>query len=145
MSDESAKNDLSLIVERFYSGFLRLVAAVCFVYGLKYWAMLIGYSYGGLGRFDLLSAHWRLVAVYMAAFYPVASLGLWTGASWGFVVWVGAAGVEVLMHLVWPYLFGNAALLVTGHFVVLAVYVGFRGVMYYQQRRRSGSVINNLQ
>ena len=78
------------------------MAVSCFWFGLNYWAMLIGYSFGGAGRFDLLPLPWRVAATSLAVVYPVAALGLWLLVSWGPVLWVVAAAT--LLNLYWPIL-----------------------------------------
>src|SRR3546814_2031876 len=78
--------------------FLRIVAVACLWLGLTYWAMLVGYSLGGNGRFDLLSLPWRVAASSLAVLFPVASLGLWLAVSWGPVLWAIAAIGPLAMY-----------------------------------------------
>lgn len=85
--------------------FLRLVAVSCFWFGLQYWAMLVGYSLVGAGRFDLLSLPWKVASTSLAVLFPVASLGLWLTVSWGPVIWVLAAGGQILMYGLLPDIF----------------------------------------
>ena len=75
--------------------FLRLIAISCFWFGLQYWAMLVGYSLVGAGRFDLLSLPWKAASTCLAVLFPVAALGLWLVVSWGPVIWVLAAGAQI--------------------------------------------------
>ena len=86
--------------------FMRLVALGCLLAGLQYWGRLIGYSDGGMSRFDLIPSYWQLASASLAVLLPVAAVGLWMQVSWGPVLWVVAAGSEVIMpqgipDLVW--------------------------------------------
>src|SRR3546814_19348827 len=78
--------------------FLRIVAVACLWLGLTYWAMLVGYSLGGHGRFDLLSLPWRVAASSLAVLFPVSSLGLWHAVPWGPLLWAIAAIVQLAIH-----------------------------------------------
>ena len=77
MLHDSAHVPKPSLTEILFGVFLRLVAASCIWFALNYWAMLIGFSHGGAGRFDLLSPEWRAAATALAVVYPVAALGLW--------------------------------------------------------------------
>ena len=68
--------------------------------------MLIGFLLEGRARFDLLRLPWKVAELRLAVVFPVAALGLWLTVSWGPVIWVLAAGAQVLMYTVWPDIFG---------------------------------------
>ncbi|OJF95150.1 hypothetical protein AX760_09860 [Pararhizobium antarcticum] len=123
--------------ETVFGLFLRLVSISCFWFGLGYWAMLIGFSLGGQGRFDLLSLPWRAAATTLAVVYPVAALGLWLLVSWGPVLWVVAAAVEITMFEVYPQIFGSRPFLFTLHLAVAATFVIFRAAIAYQRSRQA--------
>lgn len=116
--------------------FLRMVAISCFWFGLQYWAMLVGYSLVGAGRFDLLSLPWKVASTSLAVLFPVASLGLWLAVSWGPVIWVLAAGGQVAMYGFLPDVFGANRLVILLHVFVALVYCAFRAVLWYERRRR---------
>ena len=120
--------------------FLRMVALSCFWFGLQYWAMLVGYSLNGQGRFDLLVLPWKVAGASLAVIFPVAALGLWLAVSWGPVIWVLAAGIQVLMYLVWPNIFGYSALVAPMHAAVVLVYMIFRVVMWLEHRKETQRV-----
>lgn len=63
--------------------FTRLVALSCLLAGLQYWGRLIGYSDGGVYRFDLILSYWQLASASLAVPLPVAAVGLWMQVSWG--------------------------------------------------------------
>lgn len=124
--------------------FLRLVALTCFWLGLQYWAMLVGYSRGGGGRFDLLSLPWQVAAPGLAVLFPVASLGLWLAVSWGPVLWTIAAISQFLMFKIWPEIFGTNNLVLLFHGLVAALYVLFRIALWLEERRKAEPVTIDL-
>lgn len=124
--------------------FMRLIAVSCFWFGLQYWAMLVGYSLGGGGRFDLLTLPWKVAGAGLAVIFPVASLGLWLTVSWGPVMWVLAAGGQVLMYGVWPEIFGHNQLILMLHSVVALLYAAFRAALWFEKRRQRDSVMIDL-
>ncbi|WP_417417557.1 DUF6163 family protein [Hoeflea sp.] len=113
--------------------FMRLVALSCLLAGLQYWGRLIGYSDGGVYRFDLIPSYWQLASASLAVLLPVAAVGLWMQVSWGPVIWVVAAGSEIIMHKGLPQWFGERPLLVIAHTVVISVYVGFRVALFVKR------------
>ncbi len=134
MEDDSIWQRSAKPTEFLYKIFMRFVAVSCFYFGIVYWAMLIGYSQDGLARFDLLTNQWRMAATFLAVLYPVCALGLWSGASWGVVVWIAAAGAECLMYGVWSDVYGTKDVLILAHFCVAAVFAIFSLVMWLQRR-----------
>jgi len=120
--------------------FVRLVALSCLIAGLHYWSRLIGLSDGGVSRFDLIPAYWQFAAASLAVLLPVAAVGLWMLVPWGPVIWVVAAGAEVVMHKGLPLWFGERPLLVIAHAVVASVYVGFRVALFVKRRRDASQV-----
>lgn len=114
--------------------FTRLVALSCLLAGLQYWGRLIGYSDGGVYRFDLIPSYWQLASASLAVLLPVAAVGLWMQVSWGPVLWVVAAGSEIIMHKGLSLWFGERPLLVMAHALVISAYVGFRVALFLKQR-----------
>jgi hypothetical protein len=106
--------------------FLRVVAFGCLVSGLQYWMKLIGFSDHGAYRFDLAPSHWRFVMASLSVLMPVAAVGLWMEVSWGAVIWVLAAGMEIGMYQLLPQWFGEKPLVLALHALVAATYIAFR-------------------
>lgn len=140
MLHDSAHVPKPSLTETLFGVFLRLVAASCMWFALTYWAMLIGFSHGGAGRFDLLPAEWCAAATALAVVYPVAALGLWLLVSWGPVVWVVAAAIEVAMYEFYPASFGARPLLVILHVTVAVTFVLFRAAIFYQRWQQARQV-----
>jgi hypothetical protein len=115
--------------------FVRLVALSCLVAGLQYWGRLIGYSDGGMYRYDLIPSYWQFASASLAVLLPVATVGLWMQVSWGPVIWVVAAGSEIIMHKGFPEWFGERPMLVIAHIVVISVYIGFRVALFIKRRQ----------
>lgn len=117
--------------------FLRVVAVSCIYTGLTYWARLIGLTDGGNSRFDLLLPHWQFAAASLAVLMPVAAVGLWMEVSWGAVMWVVAAGGQVLMHQVFWRWFGSQPLVMGLHATVALTYIAFRAAFFIRERERA--------
>jgi hypothetical protein len=124
--------------------FLRMIAVSCFWFGLQYWGMLVGYTLEGRARFDLLSVPWQVAAPALAVLFPVASLGLWLVASWGVVLWVIAATIQILMYVIWWDVFGHNNVVPLLHLVVAALYVVFRVSLWLEERRKEERVRTDL-
>ncbi|MBP1850691.1 DUF6163 family protein [Rhizobium halophytocola] len=137
MDDDSSQLLRPSLTDILYVIFLRIVALSCLWFGLTYWGMLVGYSDGGFGRFDLLSLPWRAAATSLAVIFPVAALGLWLASSWGPVIWTIAAGLQLAMFVVWTQTFGDHRIVVISHILVAAVYVTFRAAIWFQGRQRA--------
>ncbi|MCO5730709.1 DUF6163 family protein [Rhizobium sp. SSA_523] len=136
MEPDSPVSPKRSLIEILFVIFLRGIAILCFWFGLQYWAMLVGYTFDGRARFDLLSLPWRAAASALAVAYPVVSLGLWMATSWGAVLWVIAAGGQVLMYQVWPQIFGHNVVIPLLHGLVAALYIVFRLAIALEERRK---------
>ncbi|KPF56088.1 MAG: hypothetical protein KJ981_12220 [Alphaproteobacteria bacterium] len=144
MEADSSQTPIRSLTETIFVLFLRVVALSCLWFGLQYWALLVGYSQNGLGRFDLLSTPWRVAATGLAVVFPVAALGLWVAGSWGPVMWLLAAGGQMLMFTVWPEIFGRNTLAVTMHSVVFVVFVVFRLALWLEGRHKQERITVDL-
>ncbi|WOS63865.1 DUF6163 family protein [Sinorhizobium fredii] len=140
MLHDSAHVPKPSLTEMLFGWFLRLVSASCFWFALNYWAMLIGFSHGGAGRFDLLAPEWRAAATALAVLYPVAAIGLWLLVSWGPVIWVLAAAIEVAMVEFYPGMLGARSLLLVLHGSVAVTFVLFRAAILWQHLRQARQV-----
>lgn len=144
MNDDSPSLPKPTITGILFVVFLRLVAISCFWFGLEYWAMLVGYSLHGAARFDLLDLPWRVATVGLAVAFPVAALGLWLTVSWGPVIWVVAAGGQMLMYGLWNAIYGSNMLLVLQHGCVAVLYCVFRLLLSVEARKQRGRITVGL-
>ena len=126
--------------ETAFTVFLRIVAALSLLAGLKYWIALVGFFDYRPWRFDLMPVHWQLAATSLAVLFPVAATGLWLPVSWGPVMWAAAAGIETAMYGALPLLFGRAPVVLYLHGTVALIYVGFRIALRIQRKRRNETV-----
>ncbi|ASY68313.1 membrane protein [Sinorhizobium fredii USDA 205] len=140
MLHDSAHVPKPSLTEMLFGWFLRLVSASCFWFALNYWAMLIGFSHGGAGRFDLLAPEWRAAATALAVLYPVAAIGLWLLVSWGPVIWVLAAAIEMVMYEFYPGMLEARPLLLVLHGTVAVTFVLFRAAILWQRLRQARQV-----
>jgi hypothetical protein len=112
----------------------RIVAVYCLASGVLYWVRLIGIYEGALWRFDLMPVHWQVVAIVLAALFPVAAVGLWMTTSWGPVIWFICAATEVIMFAGFPELYGERWAVVGAHAGVAFLYTALRLTIYFQKR-----------
>ena len=124
-------------LNRLLTVWLLRIAAVClFGLGVEIWIRLVGIEDGPLNRFDLMPIWWKIAAPALAVLYPVAGVGLWMTVSWGAVTWAIVAAVEIIMHLVFPELFGGMTLLIVLHLFGLSMLLLLRVIGWWETRRR---------
>ena len=144
MSKEQRPVVKRTLTETLFTVFMRLMAVACFYFGLRYWDLVIGFTTHGALRFDVLKLPWRTVSATLAVLYPIIALGLWMGASWGVVLWLAAAGGEVLMHTLWRDTFGGDDLLISMHVSVACLYAAFRLGLIIERRSRDRVTLDSL-
>lgn len=140
MSIDSSPVARRTLTEILFILFMRMIAVVCFAFGLEYWAMLSGYAMEGKGRFDLLSFPWQVASAGLSTLFPVAAVGLWLTVSWGPVIWFLAAATQAAMYLVWPEIFGSNLLVVALNAGILLVFVAFRVALTLRKRQAAADV-----
>lgn len=114
--------------------FLRIVAIALIGFAIRYWLLLIGILDPAV-RFDTMESHWKVAATFFSVFYPIAALGLWGLFRWGIVIWFFAASFELVMHLVYPQLFGDYYSLVIFHVTSLACWLLCILIEYLDRQR----------
>lgn len=137
MIDDVVQTPKPSLADLLFVIFLRIVALACLWQGLQFWGLLVGIGGEGLGRFDLMTVPWRIAACGLAVVLPVAAVGLWMAVSWGPVIWIIAASGQILMHGVWPHIFGHNPLIIAFHLIVALVFIAFRLVILLEKRRRA--------
>jgi hypothetical protein len=130
------KEDRPTLAQTGLVWFLRLMAVSSMVFGIAYWAQLIGVAHTTIPRFDLLPLHWQVPCVVLAVLFPCASMGLWMLTSWGVVLWAAAIGIEIGMYGVWSQTYVAKPQIVISHSVSLAVLLLFLGIVLAQRLRR---------
>lgn len=99
----------------------RLISLFLILFAVQYWASAIGIS-NNTARFDLMAQHWQLVTTILCVLLPVSALGLWTGSSWGVVIWLLAAITELIMYQGFPELFGEGGFRIVFHLICMLVF-----------------------
>lgn len=69
-----------------------------------------------------MAQHWQLAATFLAVALPVAALGLWSGGSWGVVLWLPLIGVELLMYGWFTELYGRDDIRIAFHLATFFLY-----------------------
>jgi Family of unknown function (DUF6163) len=136
MNDDQLTKPVETLAYTGFVWFQRIVAIYCLVFGMTYWVRLIGIYDGPLWRFDLMPLHWQLASASLAALFPVAAIGLWMMVSWGPVIWLAAAAIEVTMHFGFPQLFGFKPVTVATHVGVAVLFAAFAITIRLQKRKK---------
>jgi len=113
----------------------RAVALLCLAQGVLYWTRLVGLYPSAEWRFDLLPTHWQAAAGSLAVLFPFASVGLWTLASWGPVIWFVCAVAEIAMFSFMSDLFGFRPWIVAAHLLTAGCYVALWIAIYLEEKR----------
>ena len=100
--------------------------------GLRHWAIILGLIGGVGGSFEAMSAAWKVATMHMGVVDLVASVGLWTRAAWGRVMWVYAAISEIALHTVFIGTFGGDPFIVALHGAAL---IGFFALIVMSRRQ----------
>ncbi len=103
--------------------FLRVMAAVSMVNGLRYWASVCGIAFVPPGGFENQTVAWQTATVFYAVIDLVAAVGLWLAAPWGAVVWLTSAVSMVVIQVVFPQIYDDSLLIVMFQPIVIAGYL----------------------
>ncbi|MCB1476287.1 MAG: hypothetical protein H6883_09890 [Rhodobiaceae bacterium] len=103
--------------------YLRALGIILLIRALFHWMSVLGMNSWFSTAFLDMEMPWRIMTVYFAALDAIAAVGLWFGAVWGVAGFLFAAVTEVVMHLVFPDMFGTHQTAVVFDFVAVIVYV----------------------
>lgn len=134
MNQQTEQSRTVFALEGLMNLFLRVVALALIGFAIRYWLLLIGILDPAV-RFDTMETHWKVAATFFSVFYPIAALGLWGLFRWGIVIWFFAASFELVMHLVYPQLFGDYYSLVIFHATSLACWLLCILIEYLDKQR----------
>lgn len=118
-----------------YCWFLRVLAVVCLVSALIYWAQLLGISANGQWRFDVVEPRWRIVSTVLAIILPAAGLGLWLTQAWGVVLWLIAISIEIAIFGIWSDLYMERPNLVIRHAASFGIFLVIGASLFFQKRK----------
>ena len=104
--------------------YMRLLSIYLIITGIDAWSVLIGGPAGDY-FFGDLPLQWQVANVYFAILSLIAAIGMWFGAGWGVASWLFVAVTEVVMHAIFPDLFGFRWDVVGFHIFSILLYVLF--------------------
>jgi Family of unknown function (DUF6163) len=99
---------------------LRLMATLWLLKGLNAWATILGVQQVTNIGFEQRSMMFQATTIFFAVIDLVAAIGLWLTAAWGGVVWLIAAGSQLMLGWFFPRVmaFDNVT---AGIYAVLAI------------------------
>jgi uncharacterized membrane protein (DUF2068 family) len=103
--------------------FLRIMAGISMLNGLRYWAAVCGIAFVPAGGFEGQTVAWQTATVFYAVIDLVAAVGLWLAAPWGAVVWLTSAVSMVVIQVIFPRIYDDALPIVLFQPVVVAAYL----------------------
>ncbi len=115
--------------------FMKIISLVLIFFAIRYWLLIVGVLDEN-ARFDTMQTHWKVASSFFSIFYPIAALGLWGLSKWGVVIWFLAAGFELVMHLVYPQLFGLYKALVIFHIASMGTWLLYILIDFLDNQRQ---------
>jgi len=98
---------------------MRLVAALWFALGLKYWAQIIIPDDAPL---DALPADVAITISFFAVAHLAAAVGLWLATPWGGVLWLLIASAQIFITLSMPGFFVGGYWLIAVNAALILMY-----------------------
>jgi len=102
--------------------YLRLLAGFLLVKTIYSWTLICGVWDGETSRFEMLSLAAQAAVIWAAIMNPVAAVGLWLGASWGVVLWLVTAMVQILINANAPEGVGRLMIVAAIETILVAIY-----------------------
>jgi len=103
--------------------YLRVMAAVSMISGLKYWASICGFAFVPEGGFEAQPVAWQTATVFFAVINLVAAVGLWLAAPWGAVVWLTSAVSMIVVEVFFPQIYDDLLVVLVFHPVAIIAYL----------------------
>ena len=103
--------------------FLRMMAILSMLAGLRYWAMICGFAFIPEGGFEAQPVAWQTATVFFAVIDLVAAVGLWLAAPWGAVVWLTAAVSMIVVEVFFPQIYDAMLQAMLFHFPTIIAYL----------------------
>ncbi len=103
--------------------YLRAIAVLLLGGGVIHWARIVGYApWRGLWFWEM-PVEWQVVTVFFAVLDLVAGIGLWLAVSWGTVMWLLRALLQVAMHTAFADTFGRRPYEIGFYLATIAIYL----------------------
>ncbi|MGE0584252.1 MAG: DUF6163 family protein [Flavobacteriaceae bacterium] len=103
--------------------YLRVLGMIMLVRALFHWMGVLGMETVFSSPFLDMTLSWQIMTVYFAALDAIAAVGLWFGAVWGVAGFLFAAVTEVVMHWIFPDIFGTNQTAVVFDIVSVTIYI----------------------
>jgi Family of unknown function (DUF6163) len=103
--------------------FLRVMAVLSMLKGLRYWAAVCGFGLEPEGGFEAQTIAWQTATVFFAVIDLVAAVGLWLSAPWGAVVWLTASVSSIVVEVFFPQIYDDLILVLALEPVLIIVYL----------------------
>ncbi len=104
--------------------------------GLTYWSSLIGIGDGPGSGFVYEALDAQAATVFFAVIDLVAGVALWLGSTWGAVMWLVAAGLQLFADFLVLEPSGILVLLTMVEVLLVAGYVVLRFMVHMETDRR---------
>lgn len=103
--------------------FLRAMAAISMLAGLRYWGSICGFAFVPEGGFEAQPVAWQTATVFFAVIDLVAAVGLWLAAPWGAVVWLTSTVSMIVVEVFFPQVYDDMLVVILFHFPAIIAYL----------------------
>ena len=119
---EAAAKDANVWTQRLVI-FLRVMAVISMLNGLRYWAQVCGFAFVPDGGFEAQPIAWQTATVFFAVIDLVAAVGLWLAAPWGAVIWLTSAVSMIVVEAFFPQIYDTPLIFMLYEPLVIAAYL----------------------
>lgn len=116
--------------------FQRVAGGFMIFKGLTYWSGLFGFGDGPGSLFQSQPLDTQAATVFFAVIDLVAGVALWLGSTWGAMLWLLAAALQLMADIVVLEPSGFLVLLTMIEVVLVAGYVIIRFMVHIETDRR---------
>ena len=116
--------------------FLRIMAVLSLLKGLWHWAQVTGIVGAADGGFENHPLSWQAATVFFAVIDLVAGVALWLGSTWGAMMWLIAAVLQLFADVVVLAPSGFLVLLTIVETLLVATYVILRFMVHAESDRK---------
>lgn len=116
--------------------FQRVAGGFMIFKGLTYWSSLVGIGDGPGSGFVFESLDAQAATVFFAVIDLVAGVALWLGSTWGAMMWLVAASLQLFADIVVLQPSGFLVLLTIVETLLVASYVVLRFMVHMEADKR---------